>query len=90
MSKQALQLTIVSPEKTLYEGKVRNVILPGEAGSFAVFGRHASLISSLQKGEISYVDESELKGSLLIQTGFAEINGDVISLCVELSKDEKE
>lgn len=45
-----LHLIVVSPESTLFDGKVEIVTLPGELGSFSVLYDHASLISSLIKG----------------------------------------
>ena len=46
-----LHLIVVSPESTLFDGKVEIVTLPGELGSFSVLYDHAPLISSLIKGE---------------------------------------
>lgn len=48
-----LHLIVVSPESTLFDGKVEIVTLPGELGSFSVLYDHAPLISSLIKGEIN-------------------------------------
>ena len=45
-----IHLVIVSPEKTLFDGMVKYVKLPGSGGLFAVFYNHAPLISSLEKG----------------------------------------
>ena len=47
MGRKEFHLVIVSPERTLYEGEVRAVILPGELGKFEVLKDHAPLISSL-------------------------------------------
>ncbi len=44
-----LHLIVVSPESTLFDGKVEIVTLPGELGSFSVLYDHAPLISSLIK-----------------------------------------
>ena len=49
-----LHLIVVSPESTLFDGKVEIVTLPGELGSFSILYDHAPLISSLVKGEIKY------------------------------------
>ena len=51
MEEDKIHLLIVSPEKTLFEGQVKYVRLPGSAGQFAVFHNHAPLISSLEAGE---------------------------------------
>lgn len=58
-----LHLIVVSPESTLFDGKVEIVTLPGELGSFSVLYDHAPLISSLIKGEIKYT-EDELEKSI--------------------------
>lgn len=83
-SKGTMKLTIVSPEKTIFDGTVNRVTLPGELGSFTVFPGHASLISSLKTGNIKYVTTSGQTDSLEIQEGFVEINDGVISVCIEL------
>ena len=47
-----MQLDIVTPEKSLYSGKVELVQLPGKDGSFEILNNHASIVSSLGKGTI--------------------------------------
>ena len=50
-----LHLVIVSPERTVYDGKADSVVLPGELGEFQVLVNHAPIISSLVAGEVRYV-----------------------------------
>lgn len=82
MKLQVLQLTIVSPERVLYEGQVEHAMFPGTLGSFSVFPEHAPLISSLNKGKISYFTDGKLE-SLEINSGFVEVKDDNISVCIE-------
>ena len=77
-----LHLIVVSPESTLFDGKVDIVILP-ELGSFSVLYDHAPLISSLIKGEIKYT-EDELEKSIGISSGFVEVRDNIVSACVEI------
>ena len=72
---------IVSPEKTLFEGPVKYVRLPGSAGQFAVFHNHAPLISSLDAGEVVYRSGKD-KICLNISGGFVEVNDNTVSVCV--------
>ena len=45
-----MQLKIVSPEKILFVGEVRSVVVPGSIGMFEILENHAPIISSLEKG----------------------------------------
>ena len=74
-----MTLKIISAEKILFEGETTMVTLPGEQGRFTVLPHHASLISTLVPGKILYRqndDELEVAG------GIADIDRDVISVCV--------
>ena len=67
-----LQLAIITPEKTLFEGNVRQVTLPGSAGSFQVLVHHAPLVSTLEQGTILYREEQK-EHSLAIEEGLVEV-----------------
>ncbi|MCD7925168.1 MAG: ATP synthase F1 subunit epsilon [Bacteroides sp.] len=81
---EELHLIVVSPESTLFDGKVEMVTLPGEVGSFTVLYDHAPLISSLVRGEIKYREEDELEKSIGISSGFVEVRDNIVSACVEI------
>ena len=65
MDTKELHLTVVSPERTVYDGKVLSVTLPGEVGSFQILPGHAPLISSLGAGELKYPVGQEHKACRL-------------------------
>lgn len=48
MDRKNLHLVIISPERTLFDGPVNWVELPGELGKFQVLVNHAPIISSLR------------------------------------------
>lgn len=79
-----LQLKIISPEKRIFDGEVNRVTVPGTLGEFEILVNHAPIISSLESGKVSYeIETGELK-QLEIESGFVEVQKNVISLCVEL------
>ncbi len=80
--KPILNLIIVSPERTLFEGEVGMVTLPGTSGSFTVLPEHAPIISSLESGKIIYSENGEMH-SLPIKSGFVELKNNRMSICVE-------
>ncbi len=79
-----LRLKIISPEKRIFDGEVNRVTVPGTLGEFEILVNHAPIISSLESGKVSYeITTGELK-QLEIESGFVEVQKNVISLCVEL------
>lgn len=64
-------LEIITPNKSIYSGKVKLVQIPGTKGSFEILNHHAPIISTLEKGKIKVIEES---GEIL----FFEINGGVV------------
>ncbi len=77
-----MDLTIISPEKVLFTGKVTSVQVPGKAGRFEVLANHAPIISSLDKGTILYKDDDEHTQE--IKRGFVEVANNKVTICVEL------
>lgn len=77
-----LHLSIVSPEKSIFDGEVRMVTLPGTIGSFSVLPGHAPIVSSLKEGTISYATTDGEVRTLDIQGGFMEMSDGVASVCI--------
>ncbi len=45
-----LQLTVVTPEKVLFNGEIKYLYVPGGAGYFGVLVDHAPMIASIKAG----------------------------------------
>lgn len=78
-----MHLTVVTPELTVFDGKVTQVTLPGEYSRFQVLYNHAAIISTLVAGEVTYTSGAETS-SVKISGGFVEVKGNEISVCAEL------
>lgn len=81
--RDAMRLTVLTPEKTLLEAQVSKVSLPGSKGTFMVLRNHAPLISSLTEGDLAYMSGSE-EGRIHLLAGFVEVNDNVITVCAEV------
>ncbi len=79
-----LTLKVISPEKVIFTGEVESVIVPGTLGEFEILAGHAPLISSLEKGVVTYLPKGGEKTQLDIMGGFVEVQKNEISLCVEM------
>lgn len=77
-----MKLEIISPSDILFKGEADSVTLPGVKGSFTVLKNHASLISVLKEGDIVYRSGEEEEKSLLIKGGIADVDNNVVSICV--------
>lgn len=80
---KSLQLTIVSPEKELFNGEVENVTLPGRIGLFTILPQHAPIVSSLRAGTLSYMTKDGEVHTQEINGGFIEMNDNNVSVCVD-------
>ena len=77
-----LHLEIITPDGSFYDGAVTSATLPGSSGTFQVLNNHAPIISSLDKGPLSYVNE-EGKHSIEIDGGVVEVLKNKITVLAE-------
>lgn len=66
-------LEIITPEKTIYNGEVKLVQLPGKSGSFEILAHHAPMIASLKKGRIKVIENDK-------KTIYIEIDGGTLKV----------
>lgn len=77
-----LHLSIVSPEKSIFDGDVKIVTLPGTIGSFSILPGHAPIVSSLQAGTLSYTTTDGEEHTMEIRGGFIEMSDGTVSACI--------
>ena len=77
-----MHLEIITPDKTLFNGEVESVTLPGSKGSFQVLKNHAALISSLSEGKLKYVQNDGIH-EIMINKGMVEVLKNNIIVLVE-------
>lgn len=76
-------LEIITPDKKVYQGEVKLVKVPGSKGSFEVLKNHAPIISTLDKGEIKIIDNSDKTSYFDISGGVIEVKKDLIIILAE-------
>ncbi len=78
-------LKIISAVEIVFEGEIASVTLPGTMGAFTVLKNHASLISTLAPGKISYVPAGEAEHDareIDSAGGVADVDNNVVSVCL--------
>lgn len=50
-----MNITVLTPDKQIFEGAIQSVKVPGTQGEFQVLNNHAPIVSSLEGGKITIV-----------------------------------
>ena len=66
-------LKVVTPDGVAFQGKTISVVAPGTLGYLGILKNHAPLVTSLEKGNLTYKDESGLPHTFKIEGGFLEV-----------------
>jgi len=77
-----MRLEILTPDKTIFEGDVISVTVPGVNGSFEVLNNHAPIISILEDGNVT-IRTGKQSESLFIHGGVVEVLDNKIMLLAE-------
>ncbi|NTU69809.1 ATP synthase F1 subunit epsilon [bacterium] len=67
--------TIISPEKTLFEGEIEELLLPTENGQIGILPNHAPLVSKIAHGE-AVIKNGSSKDALVLFGGFVHVLND--------------
>ena len=76
-------LTIISAESKVFEGKVENILVPGMVGDFLVLANHAPCISSIRPGFLEFSEGSSSKQRYFVSGGIIEVINNTVSILVD-------
>jgi len=80
---QSLKFELVSPERLLRSGDMREVLVPGSEGDFVVMPNHAPVLTTLKPGVIAYKDEEGTEERVFVRGGFAEVGSEGLIILAE-------
>lgn len=69
------KLSVVAPDRTVYEDTVQSTIVPAEMGYMGVLADHAASIVALKPGIVEYIDTANQTHFVSISGGFLEVSG---------------
>ena len=78
-----MYIEIISPDRTIFEGEVKTVRIPGKKGSFQVLTDHAPIVSTLERGTITIIGLDDSETSYEADGGVIELRKNKIILLVE-------
>jgi F-type H+-transporting ATPase subunit epsilon len=74
----ALDVLVLSPHATIFEGKAQSVILPGEQGVFEILPYHKPILSRLVSGMV-IIDSQEFS----IRRGVVQVVKNKVTVVIE-------
>jgi F-type H+-transporting ATPase subunit epsilon len=84
-----LELEVITPERRVLAESVNMVTVPGLGGELGILPGHTPLISQLQTGVLSYVQDGRTS-QLHVSGGFVEVRDDHVSVLAEVAERPEE
>ncbi|MEO0054779.1 MAG: hypothetical protein RLZZ50_726 [Verrucomicrobiota bacterium] len=78
----ALTLEIVTPEARVYSDTIDTVVIPTAQGEIGILPGHIPLLTRVEHGELRVLKGGQ-ESRLAIGNGFAQIEGDTVSVLAE-------
>ena len=78
----ALTLEIVTPEARVYSDTIDTVVIPTVQGEIGILAGHIPLLTQVEYGELR-VTKGGVETRLAVGKGFAQVEGDVVSVLAE-------
>jgi F-type H+-transporting ATPase subunit epsilon len=80
---------IVSQDRTVFQGEVDIVVLPGAAGEMGILPRHAPVLTTLKYGVIK-VRRGGREEIFVVAGGVAEVQPDIITILADAAENVEE
>ena len=83
MAAATFKLSILTPEKTVFEGDVQYVHAPGTEGYFGVLPHHAALVTALATGTLTVRDAGGSEARWQVAGGFFEVSNNAATVLAD-------
>ena len=77
------KLSILTPEKTVFEGDVSYVEAPGTEGYLGVLAHHAALVTALSTGTLTVREASGTETRWHVAGGFFEVSNNTATVLAD-------
>ena len=77
-----LKVSVISPERVLYEGEARAVVAPAFDGEVGILSQHAPMMTLLGRGVLR-LDGADGERRFLIEGGFLQVAEDEVRVVTE-------
>ena len=81
-----LSLEVVTPFRTVLNEDVDSVTLPGIEGELGILPEHVPLLTTLDTGIMTYVNDSGNTQVIAVHWGYAQVEGNNVRVLAELAE----
>ncbi len=78
-----MKLSIISPERIVFEGDVDRVVVPAFDGEVGILAQHAPLVTLLGRGTVRVGGGTGADTIFAVQGGFVQVADDVVRVVTE-------
>lgn len=78
-----MNLSVLTADRSIFEGAIKSVKVPGVLGQFQVLDNHAPIVSALEAGAVTIVKDNGESMQFNIEQGFIEVLNNEASLLVQ-------
>ena len=75
-----LQVNVVCAEESIFSGRARFVVLPGENGELGIYPRHLPLITRIRPGSVRIRMEDGKEEFVFVAGGILEVQPDCVTV----------
>lgn len=82
-----MRVTIISPERSIFDGDATAVVAPAYDGEVGILPRHAPFMTLLGDGRLT-VRQSDTVRAYHVRGGFLQVVNDVVNVVAEYAEGE--
>ncbi len=82
-----MRITIISPERAVFDGECTSVVAPAYDGEVGILPRHAPFMTLLGDGTLT-VRQAASSSSFHVSGGFLQVTDDVVNVVAEHAESE--
>jgi F-type H+-transporting ATPase subunit epsilon len=77
------KLSVVTPEKVVFEQNARSIVAPGSEGYLGILTDHAPLITAMIPGKLTVTDDTNQVQEFALSGGFLEVAHNVVTILAD-------
>ena len=83
---EKFKVEIITPEKTIFKSDADEVNIPSFEGEMGILPEHVPLLTTLDAGVMSYVNDNGKTQAIAVHWGYAQVEGNNVRVLAELAE----